>query len=91
MTAGLCGSAPYIAPEEYIDKEFDPRAVDVWATGVIYMAMRTGRHLWRVAKRDEDEFFDRYVEGRRGDDGYGPIETLHRVSLSPARLFEDSD
>ena len=80
MTAGLCGSAPYIAPEEYTDKEFDPRAVDVWATGVIYMAMRTGRHLWRVAKRDEDEFFDRYVEGRKGDDGYGPIETLHRVS-----------
>ncbi|KAL2052610.1 hypothetical protein ABVK25_007170 [Lepraria finkii] len=78
MTAGLCGSAPYIAPEEYTDKEFDPRAVDVWATGVIYMAMRTGRHLWRVAKRDEDEFFDRYIEGRRGDDGYGPIETLHR-------------
>jgi len=84
MTAGLCGSAPYIAPEEYTDKEFDPRAVDVWATGVIYMAMRTGRHLWRVAKRDEDEFFDRYVEGRRGDDGYGPIETLHRVSSSLA-------
>ena len=80
MTAGLCGSAPYIAPEEYTDKEFDPRAVDVWATGVIYMAMRTGRHLWRVAKRDEDEFFDRYIEGRRGDDGYGPIETLHRVN-----------
>ena len=80
MTAGLCGSAPYIAPEEYTDKEFDPRAVDVWATGVIYMAMRTGRHLWRVAKKDEDEFFERYIEGRKGDDGYGPIETLHRVS-----------
>ena len=80
MTAGLCGSAPYIAPEEYIDKEFDPRAVDVWACGVIYMAMRTGRHLWRVAKKDEDEFFERYLEGRKGDDGYGPIETLHRVS-----------
>ena len=88
MTAGLCGSAPYIAPDEYIDKEFDPRAVDVWATGVIYMAMRTGRHLWRVAKRDEDEFFDRYVEGRRGDDGYGPIETLHRVSWLPRTNFE---
>jgi serine/threonine protein kinase len=81
MTAGLCGSAPYIAPEEYVDKEFDPRAVDVWATGVIYMAMRTGRHLWRVAKHDEDEFFARYLEGRRDEDGYAPIETLHRVSL----------
>ncbi|KAI9799702.1 MAG: hypothetical protein M1825_004437 [Sarcosagium campestre] len=81
MTAGLCGSAPYIAPEEYVDKEFDPRAVDVWATGVIYMAMRTGRHLWRVAKKDEDEFFERYLEGRREEGGYQPIESLHRVSL----------
>ncbi|KAL8696370.1 MAG: hypothetical protein Q9224_002829 [Gallowayella concinna] len=79
MTAGLCGSAPYIAPEEYIDQEFDPRAVDVWATGVIYMAMRTGRHLWRIAKKDEDEFFARYLEGRKDENGYGPIETLHRA------------
>lgn len=79
MTAGLCGSAPYISPEEYVDKEFDPRAVDIWATGVIYMAMRTGRHLWRVAKKDEDEFYAKYLEGRRDEDGYQPIETLHRA------------
>jgi protein-serine/threonine kinase len=79
MTAGLCGSAPYIAPEEYQGGEFDPRAVDVWACGVIYMAMRTGRHLWRVARKDEDEFYERYLEGRRDEDGYAPIETLHRA------------
>jgi len=79
MTAGLCGSAPYIAPEEYAGGEFDPRAVDVWACGVIYMAMRTGRHLWRVARKDEDEFYERYLEGRRDEDGYAPIETLHRA------------
>lgn len=81
MVSGLCGSAPYIAPEEYIDKEFDARAVDIWATGVIYMAMRTGRHLWRVAKKDDDEFYARYLEGRRDEEGYAPIESLHRVSL----------
>jgi len=79
LTAGLCGSAPYIAPEEYTDKEFDPRAVDVWACGVIYMAMRTGRHLWRMAKRDEDEFYERYLEGRRDEAGYEPIESLSRA------------
>ena len=82
MTAGLCGSAPYIAPEEYTEREFDPRAVDLWATGVIYMAMRTGRHLWRVARKDEDEFYQRYLEGRKHEDGYAPIETLHRVSTN---------
>ncbi|KAL6809250.1 Pkinase domain-containing protein [Trichoderma sp. SZMC 28013] len=79
MVSGLCGSAPYIAPEEYTDKEFDARAVDVWACGVIYMAMRTGRHLWRVAKKDDDEFYFRYLEGRRDEEGYGPIESLHRA------------
>ncbi|KAF2669204.1 Pkinase-domain-containing protein [Microthyrium microscopicum] len=78
MTAGLCGSAPYIAPEEYVDKEFDPRAVDVWACGVIYMAMRTGRHLWRVAQKGEDEFFTRYLEDRREESGFRPIEILRR-------------
>ncbi|KZM19384.1 serine/threonine-protein kinase HAL4/sat4 [Ascochyta rabiei] len=78
MTAGLCGSAPYIAPEEYVDKEFDPRAVDVWACGIIYMALRTGRHLWRVAQKGEDEFFDRYLEDRKEEEGYRPIEVLRR-------------
>ena len=86
MVTGLCGSAPYIAPEEYTDKEFDARAVDVWATGVIYMAMRTGRHLWRVAKKDEDEFYERYLEGRRDEEGYAPIESLHRVCFSSSTL-----
>ncbi|KXJ97219.1 kinase domain-domain-containing protein [Microdochium bolleyi] len=79
MVTGLCGSAPYIAPEEYVDREFDARAVDVWACGVIYMAMRTGRHLWRVARKDEDEFYERYLQGRRDEEGYGPIESLHRA------------
>ncbi|QDS69996.1 Pkinase-domain-containing protein [Venturia effusa] len=78
MTAGLCGSAPYIAPEEYVEKEFDPRAVDAWACGIIYMAMRTGRHLWRVAQKDEDEFFTRYLEDRKEEAGFRPIEVLRR-------------
>jgi protein-serine/threonine kinase len=86
MTAGLCGSAPYIAPEEYVDKEFDPRAVDVWACGVIYMAMRTGRHLWRLAQKSEDEFFARYLEDRREESGFRPIEVLRRVRQSKSIL-----
>ena len=82
MTAGLCGSAPYIAPEEYSLEEFDARPVDVWACGVIYMAMRSGRHLWKIAQKGEDEFYERYLHDRREESGYAPIETLRRVSLS---------
>jgi protein-serine/threonine kinase len=81
LTAGLCGSAPYIAPEEYVNEEFDPRAVDIWACGVIYMAMRTGRHLWRVAQKGTDEFFTRYLEDRKEETGFRPIEILRRVCV----------
>ncbi|KAI7879158.1 Pkinase-domain-containing protein [Lichtheimia hyalospora FSU 10163] len=62
---GVCGSEPYIAPEMYTDKDYDPRLVDIWSCGVIYMAMRTGNHLWQVAKKGEDDYFDRYLKFRR--------------------------
>ena len=36
---GLCGSEPYIAPEEFVKKEYDARLVDIWATGIVYYTM----------------------------------------------------
>ncbi|CCH59888.1 hypothetical protein TBLA_0C00720 [Henningerozyma blattae CBS 6284] len=78
LIGGICGSSPYIAPEEYTRDEFDPRPVDIWACGVIYMAMRTGRQLWEAAKKD-DEFYLKYLKGRKEKDGYQPIEQLKRA------------
>lgn len=78
LSGGVCGSSPYIAPEEYLVDEFDPRSVDIWACGVIYMAMRTGRQLWNTAKK-EDIFYQKYLQGRRQKSGYEPIEKLKRA------------
>lgn len=78
LSGGVCGSSPYIAPEEYIKEEFDPRPVDIWACGVIYMAMRTGRQLWSSAEKD-DPFYLNYLKGRKEKGGYEPIESLKRA------------
>lgn len=78
MSNGIKGSSPYIAPEQYTSKEFDPRFVDVWSCGVIYMAMRTGRQLWKEAQV-EDEFFHEYLRKRKCEKGYEPIEMLKRA------------
>ncbi|SCW02607.1 LAFE_0F10330g1_1 [Lachancea fermentati] len=78
LSGGVCGSSPYIAPEEYVHEEFDPRPVDIWACGVIYMAMRTGRQLWSTAQKD-DEFYAKYLKGRKDEAGYEPIEALKRA------------
>jgi serine/threonine protein kinase len=32
---GLCGSGPYIAPEEFVTAEYDSELVDCWAIGII--------------------------------------------------------
>lgn len=79
LSEGICGSSPYIAPEEFIQTTFDPRGVDIWACGVIYMAMRTGRQLWKLAEPLKDEFFEEYLEKRKDTSGYEPIESLKRA------------
>lgn len=79
LSEGICGSSPYIAPEEFTQKLFDPRCVDIWACGVIYMAMRTGRQLWKLADQKKDEFFEEYLLKRKDATGYDPIELLKRA------------
>jgi protein-serine/threonine kinase len=81
MISGLHGTAPYIAPEVFGPEDFDARAADVWSCGIIYMAMRTGRHFWRVAMEGEDVFYDRYLDAIYGE-GFEPIESLEEVSPS---------
>ncbi|KAH6988288.1 serine/threonine-protein kinase, partial [Ilyonectria sp. MPI-CAGE-AT-0026] len=82
MVSGIPDSDPYVAPEEYTGEEFDGLAVDVWACGVIYLAMITGRSLWRTAKKGEDASYARYLEERRQQEGFGPIEWLPGVNVN---------
>ncbi|KAL3462357.1 kinase-like domain-containing protein [Aspergillus heterothallicus] len=64
---GKSGSASaYISPEQYSGEESDPdpRAADIWAAALIYVAMRTGgKRLWGEATRN-DRRFAAYVEER---------------------------
>ena len=48
LSRGLCGSMPYIAPEEFDGSDYDAREVDIWATGVIYYAMTYCGLPWYV-------------------------------------------
>ncbi|EDO19156.1 hypothetical protein Kpol_1050p13 [Vanderwaltozyma polyspora DSM 70294] len=77
LSSGICGSSPYIAPEVFTLKEFDPRPVDIWACGVIYMAMRSGRQLWGTAEKT-DEFYRRYYKGRKDKDIFEPVKAIKR-------------
>ncbi|CEO58736.1 hypothetical protein PMG11_03441 [Penicillium brasilianum] len=63
--------------EDDEDEIRDPRPADVWATAVIYLALITGRLLWRSARPlREDARYLEYLHCRLGEDGYPPIEAL---------------
>ncbi|KAI9089455.1 kinase-like domain-containing protein [Phlyctochytrium arcticum] len=46
---GLCGSGPYIAPEEFETREYDSELVDIWSIGIIYYVMIYNSIPWKAA------------------------------------------
>jgi protein-serine/threonine kinase len=60
---GLCGSEPYIAPEEFTGEPYDARKVDVWSCGIIYYAMLFHGVPWRCAS-NKDPNYVYYLEHR---------------------------
>jgi serine/threonine protein kinase len=85
LSKGKCGiSPPYISPEQYTDAEFDPRAVDIWAAAVIYVAMRTGRNLWQEAT-ESDTGFAQWMEERSNGKNNAVLDEISTVST--ARRF----
>lgn len=82
---GMCGSGPYIAPEACTECEYDSRAVDVWACGIIYMVMRNGCYPWHIALIEEDDLYGQYLIDRRQEDGFASIESMGQVGL-PGRF-----
>ncbi|KAJ1817427.1 serine/threonine protein kinase [Coemansia sp. RSA 2675] len=57
LTRGICGSDPYISPEVFVPRAmYDPRKVDMWALGIIYLAMVSGHFPWEVAKPEDPNY-----------------------------------
>ncbi len=81
MSTTRCGSAPYISPEQYLVEPLDPRLVDIWATALVYLAMRTGRNPWKLATV-KDECFRDYIEDCKVGRPYFLIKDISHVRLS---------
>lgn len=102
LSSGLCGSFPYISPEQYVTLDYrdrgssssryyyDARAADVWSAGVVYLDMRTGKHAWRFAVFEQDEDFAEYVRSIQESGTWETIELLPGVCSSTSFLFLNS-
>lgn len=78
---GVCGSMPYIAPEEFTQDAYDARAADVWSLGIIYFVLNFESLPWKMACIT-DHSFRRYLSG-----GLDNIGSFGRLPPGPKRLL----
>lgn len=79
---GLCGSCPYIAPEEFTGQEYDGRLVDVWSIGIIYYAMIFHCVPWEMA-HPKNPNFKQFLE-----EGFDNFEPFRRLPSKPRALLK---
>ncbi|RMZ84825.1 hypothetical protein DV737_g1066, partial [Chaetothyriales sp. CBS 132003] len=47
LASGIVGSDPYLAPEVYDDRKYDPTATDIWSLAIIFCCMSLRRFPWK--------------------------------------------
>lgn len=83
---GLCGSCPYIAPEEFTCAEYDGRQVDVWSLGIIYYVMTFRGVPWEMA-HPKNELYQQFLKvGFDGFESFSRLPTRARHILR--RIFQ---
>lgn len=53
---GIVGSDPYLAPEVYEEKKYDPQPTDIWSLAIIYCCMSLRRFPWKLPRMTDNSF-----------------------------------
>ncbi|KAJ9106258.1 hypothetical protein QFC21_001403 [Naganishia friedmannii] len=76
LSKGLCGSEPYIAPEQFDHKEYDARMVDIWAVAIVFYCMQFQEIPWRIAKNPSDSSYALFVQTYPHSSAPQPLHNL---------------
>lgn len=58
---GICGSDPYIAPEQFTEPDYDARLTDLWSCGIVFICMSIRRFPWRLPRPEKDQSYKNFV------------------------------
>ncbi|OJJ70462.1 hypothetical protein ASPBRDRAFT_56255 [Aspergillus brasiliensis CBS 101740] len=54
--SGIVGSDPYLAPEVYDEKKYDPRPTDIWSLAIIFCCMTLRRFPWKQPRVSDNSY-----------------------------------
>lgn len=88
---GIVGSDPYLAPEVYDEKKYDPQAVDIWSLAIIYCCMTLRRFPWKLPRLSDNSFKLFAADPTPGHDPkklLHPSRSMSALNDTPARDFD---
>ncbi len=89
---GIVGSDPYLAPEVYDEKKYDPQAVDIWSLAIIYCCMTLRRFPWKLPRLTDNSFKLFAADPTPGHDPkkllLPPSHSMSALNETPARDFD---
>lgn len=92
LASGIVGSDPYLAPEVYDEKKYDPQAVDIWSLAIIYCCMSLRRFPWKLPRLSDSSFKLFAADPTPGHDPkkliLPPSASTTALSDTPARDFD---
>ncbi|KAH9904091.1 Pkinase-domain-containing protein [Xylariomycetidae sp. FL2044] len=56
LASGVVGSDPYLAPEVYDERRYDPQAVDIWSLAIVFCCMSLRRFPWKVPRLTDNSY-----------------------------------
>ncbi|KAF7115721.1 hypothetical protein CNMCM5793_003224 [Aspergillus hiratsukae] len=56
LASGIVGSDPYLAPEVYDEKKYDPRPTDIWSLAIIFCCMTLRRFPWKQPRVSDNSY-----------------------------------
>ncbi|GAA5797889.1 hypothetical protein HPULCUR_003285 [Helicostylum pulchrum] len=58
---GICGSDPYIAPEQFTEPDYDARLTDLWSCAIVFICMSIRRFPWRLPRPEKDQSYKNFI------------------------------
>ncbi|KAI0447080.1 kinase-like domain-containing protein [Xylaria telfairii] len=90
LASGIVGSDPYLAPEVYDERKYDPQAVDIWSLAIIFCCMSLRRFPWKLPRLTDNSYRLFAAQPTPGHDPKQlviPSRSTNDLADTPARDF----
>ncbi|KFY41360.1 hypothetical protein V494_03045, partial [Pseudogymnoascus sp. VKM F-4513 (FW-928)] len=90
LASGIVGSDPYLAPEVYDERKYDPQPADIWSLAIIFCCMSLRRFPWKMPRMTDNSYRLFASPPSESTDGRPEIQTKYKSETEIARIVAAS-